>query len=140
MNTHPLIYANFHISVWISILGGLVALNAPDLIIPDDEGFQGPLRNNLLIAIGYLLVGQIGLWLFRYLRESRLEAAVMAYTFIATAAGAKFYGAINGLPISNVFLGILLYCGISHGLYYFAGKNRAGESASSRPHDASPPV
>lgn len=133
MNANKLIAANFHLSVWLSILGGIAALNFPDLIVPDEEGFLGPLRNNLLIAVGYLLVGQIGLWYLRYLRGSRVEAAFMAYTFLATAAGAKFYGEVNGFPVSNAFLGILLFCGFSHGLYYFAGRSKPEEPVSPRP-------
>lgn len=133
MNANKLITLNFHLSVWLSILGGITALNFPEFIVPDDDGFYGPLRNNILIAVGYLLAGQIGLWYLRYLKGSRLEAVVMAYTFLATAAGAKFYSEINGLPISNLFIGILLYCGVSHGLYYFAGRAKAVEAAAPRP-------
>lgn len=133
MNADKLISGNFHLSVWISIVGGIIALNFPDFIVPDGDSLYGPLRNNLLIAVGYLLAGQIGLWYVRYLRGSRLEAVIMAYTFLATAAGAKFYGAINGMPVSPVFLGILLYCSVSHGLYYFAGRGSTEAPVSPRP-------
>lgn len=130
MNTHKLITVNFHLSVWLSILGGLAVFNFPDFIVPDEEGLFGPLRNNLLIAIGYLVLSQIGLWYFRYLRGSRFEALFMAYTFLITAAGAKFYATINGLPVSSLFLAGSLYVALSHGLYYFAGRIQTDESAS----------
>jgi hypothetical protein len=130
MNANKLINFNFHFSVWLSILGGIAALNFPDLVIPDNDGMYGPLRNNFLIAVGYLVFSQIGLWYVRYLRGSRFEALIMAYTFLATAAGAKFYGAVNGLPVSDIFVASLLYLGFSHGIYYFAGRGKADEPAS----------
>jgi hypothetical protein len=132
MNANKLVAFNFHVSVWVSILGGIAALNFPDFILPDEEGMYGPLRNNILFAVGYLMFGQIGLWYFRYLRGSRFEALFMAYTFFATAAGAKFYGEVNGLPVSNVFVAVLIYLAVSHGLYYFAGRSKADEPASER--------
>ena len=124
MSPEKLITFNFHFAVWLSILGGIAAFNFPDFILVDDEGMYGPLRNNLLIAVGYLVFSQIGLWYFRYLRGSRFEALFMAYTFLATAAGAKVFGEVNGLPISGVFIAVLVYLAFSHGLYYFAGRRR----------------
>jgi hypothetical protein len=132
MSANKLINFNFHLSVWLSILGGIAALYFPDFILPDEESMYGPLRNNILFVIGYLMFGQIGLWYFRYLRGSRFEALFMAYTFFATAAGAKFYGEVNDLPVSNVFVAVLIYLAISHGLYYFAGRNKDDEPASER--------
>ena len=132
MNSNKLVSINFHFSVWVSILGAIAVLNYPDVIVPDADGLYGPLRNNLLIAVGYLLVGQLGLWYLRYLRGSRFEAILMAYTFLATAAGAKFFGEVNGLPVSNVFIGVLLYCAFSHGLYYFFGRAGGETQASQR--------
>jgi hypothetical protein len=133
MNANKLIAFNFYLAVWLSIAGGIAALNFPDFVIPDDDGMYGPLRNNFLIVIGYLLFSQIGLWYFRYLRGSRIEALIMAYTFFVTAAGAKFYGAVNNLPVSDIFVGAMLYFAFSHGLYYFAGQGKADEPASRKP-------
>ena len=76
---------HFHLAVWLSILGGIAAFTYPDLIIVDDEGLFGPLRHNLLFAVAYLLLGQIGLWYLRYLRGGYSEALLMGYTFLATA-------------------------------------------------------
>ena len=130
MNANKLITLNFHLSVWISILGGIAALNFPDFVLPDEEGLYGPLRNNLLFAVGYLLFGQIGLWYSRYLRCGRFEALFMAYTFFATAMGAKVYAAMNGLPVSDIFVAVLIYLAVSHGLYFFAGRGKTDEPAS----------
>lgn len=122
MNGKKLVTFNFYFSVWLSIIGGIAAFNFPDFILPDEEDMYGPLRNNLLIAVGYLVLGQIGLWYFRYLRGSRFEALFMAYTFLATAAGATVFADVNGLPVSRLFIATLVYLGLSHGLYYFAGR------------------
>ena len=88
MNANKLIAFNFQFAVWLSIVGGIAALNYPDFIVPDNDGMYGPLRNNFLIVIGYLVFSQLGLWFFRYLKGSRIEALIMAYTFFATAVGA----------------------------------------------------
>jgi len=129
MNSNNLISFNFHFAVWLSILGGAAVIGHPDFVVPDEDGMYGPLLNNFLIVIGYLVAGQLGLWYFRYLKGSRLEALIMAYTFFATAAGAKFYGAVNGLPISDAFIAVMAYLALSHGAYYAAGQfdpNTAG--------------
>lgn len=128
MNAPKLIAFNFHFAVWLSILGGLAALNSPDIVVPYDDGLYGPLRNNFLIAIGYLLFSQVALWYLRYLRGSRIEALVMAYTFFATAVGGKVYALVNGVPVSNIFFAVLIYLAISHALYYIAGRVATGET------------
>lgn len=130
MNINKFISFNFHFSVWLAILGGILAFNFPDAIIPDEDGMYGPLRNNVMIAIGYLVFSEIGLWYFRYLRGGHFEALFMAYTFLATGLGAKFYSEINGLPVSGEFVGITLYIAASHGWYYFAGRDKTKEAAS----------
>ncbi|MGZ8215938.1 hypothetical protein [Methylomagnum sp.] len=130
MNINKFINFNFHFSVWLAILGGIAAFNFPDFIIPDEDGMYGPLRNNLLIAIGYLVFSEIGLWYFCYLRGGHFEALFMAYTFLATGLGAKFYGEINDLPVSGVLTGTALYIAASHGWYYFANRDKANETTS----------
>lgn len=124
MNSDKLITFNFYFSVWLSIIGGIAFIVYPDLVVPDEEGVYGPLRNNLLIAIGYLVISQIGLWFFRYIHGSKFEALFMAYTFLATAAGASFYGNVNSLPVSTTFVSALVYLAFSHGLYYFYFNSR----------------
>ncbi|MFN5744697.1 MAG: hypothetical protein ACK443_01185 [Methylococcaceae bacterium] len=116
---------HFHVAVWLSILGGIAVFNDPDLMIPDEEGLFGPLRNNLLIALGYLVFSQIGLWYVRYLKGGYFEALLMGYTFAATAFGAKVYADVNGLPVSPLFVAVLIYFAIAHGLYYFVGQPQA---------------
>ncbi|HYE34650.1 hypothetical protein [Methylocaldum sp.] len=122
---------NFHFAVWLSILGGFAALNEPGLIIPDAEGLYGPLRNNLFIVVGYLLISQIGLWYFRYRRGSRIEALLIGFIFLLTAGGAEFYAMLNDLPIRQTFVLALVYLGFSHILYYF-GKHRTAEPHAER--------
>ncbi|WP_348758061.1 hypothetical protein [Candidatus Methylocalor cossyra] len=122
---------NFQLAVWLSILGGIATLVAPDLIFPDD--IRDPLHNIFLIIIGYLVVGQLGLWACRYSRGSRSEALVMAYTFLATAVGAKFFAMRNDLPLADGFIVALLYLGGSHALYYFAAPGKTETSPISDP-------
>ena len=114
--------AQFHLAVALSILCGIAVFSDPNLILPDEEGLFGPLRNNLLIVVGYLLVGQIGLWGVRYIKGGYFEALVMGYSFAATAFGARIYADVNSLPISDTFSLALGYFALAHGLYYFLGK------------------
>jgi hypothetical protein len=132
MTNRKILDLNFHVAVWFSIIAGVVVLNFPDLIIQSDDGLYGPLRNNILIAIGYLLFGQIGLWYFCYLRGRRAEALFMGYTFLATAVGVKVYGEINGLPVSMMFVAALVYVAVSHGLYFFAGRGGEGTATAEK--------
>lgn len=109
---------HFHLAVGISIGLGIFVFLDPDLILTDEEGLYGPLRNNLLFAVAYLLLGQIGLWATRYQKGGHLEALIMAYTFLATALGSKIYAEVNGLPVSGQFMMVLLYLAVAHVLYY----------------------
>ncbi len=130
MNLHRLVTYHFHFAVWLSIFCGMAAFNNPDLVIADDEGMYGPLRNNLLFAVAYLLLGQIGLWYVRYLKGGHFEALVMGYTFLATAFGAQVYAEVNGLPVSRYFMMALVYFAFAHGLYYFLGKPARPETGA----------
>lgn len=119
---------NFHFAVWLSIFGGIAVLANLDLVLPEAEGLHGPLRNNLFIVVGYLLISQIVLWYFRYRRGSRIEALLMGLIFFLTAGGVVFYAILNNLPISPLFILALVYLGASHLLYYF------GERMATVPH------
>ncbi|SMF93815.1 hypothetical protein SAMN02949497_1107 [Methylomagnum ishizawai] len=134
MNIQKLVSFNFHFAVWLSILGGIAVINHPDFIVPDDDGMYGPLLNNFLVVIGYLVFSQLGLWYFRYLKGSRIEALIMAYTFFATAVGAKFYGMVNNLPVSDAFVMAMAYLAVSHGFYYAAGLMEAETRAAQAKH------
>lgn len=112
----------FYFAVVLSILCGFLVFSEPDLILPSEDSLFGPLRNNLLIAVGYLLVGQIGLLLVRYLKGGHFEALVMGYSFAATAFGSQVYAQVNGLPLSPVFTLVLGYFAVAHGLYYLLGR------------------
>lgn len=130
MTLRKLVTWHFFIAVWASILCGIAAFNNPDLVIYDDEGMYGPLRNNLLFAVGYLLIGQIGLWYARYQKGGYFEALVMGYTFMATAFGAKVYADVNGLPVSSVFVMALFYFAFAHVIYYVLGRPAKTEKDS----------
>ena len=118
---------HFHLAVGASIGLGIFVFLDPDLILADEEGMYGPLRNNLLFAVAYLLIGQIGLWVTRYQKGGYFEALIMAYTFLATALGSKVYADVNGLPLSTPFMMILLYFAGAHVLYYLQGSEAARE-------------
>jgi len=57
MNIQKIVTLHFHFAVWLSIACGIAAFNHPERVLSDDEGLYGPLRNNLLFAVGYLLLG-----------------------------------------------------------------------------------
>ena len=118
----------FHLAVGASIGLGILVFLEPEWILVDEEGLYGPLRNNLLFAVAYLLIGQIGLWATRYQRGGHFEALIMGYTFAATAMGSKVYADVNGLPVSPAFIMILGYFAVAHGLYYFLARNPAEDS------------
>ena len=128
MTFKKLITAHFHLAVFVSIGFGIAAFNEPDLVIMDEEGLFGPLRNNLLFAVGYLLLGQIGLWWTRYQNGGYFEALLMGYTFLATAFGAKIYADVNGMPVSPTFVMALYYFAFAHFLYYFLARPKEADS------------
>jgi hypothetical protein len=122
MSLSKLVTWHFYVVVWLSIVGAALIFQDPDLILVDEEGLFGPLRNNLLIAVGYLMIGQIGFWFLKYIKGGYFEAMIMGYTFGATAFGATVYGEVNGLPVSVTFIWALAYVALAHALYYFFGR------------------
>lgn len=115
---------NFRFSVWVSILGGILALSNFSLVVPDGAAFYGPMRNNLFLVVAYLVISQIVLWYFRYRRSSRNEVLLMGLIFLLTAGGVAFYALLNELPVSLLFILALAYLGFSHILFYFAPELR----------------
>lgn len=115
-----LLIANFHVSVWLSIAGGLVLFNLPDLLVPDPDGMYGPLRNNLLFVALFLSINQLILWFARYSRGSTPEALLVGLLFMLVSGGLGYYGKVNGIPINETCSIVALYIGLSHCLYYWA--------------------
>ena len=132
MDIKKLVTYHFFLAVWFSILCGIAAFNDPELVLIDEEGMYGPLRNNLLFAVGYLLIGQIGLLALRYQNGGYFEALLMGYTFMATAFGARIYAEVNGLPVSGTFVMALFYFAFANGLYYFVARPQAPGASSSQ--------
>lgn len=120
---HRLVSINFHLSVWLSIIGGIVLFNNPNWFLDDPDSMYGPLKNNLLIVIVYLVINQLACWFLRYTKRTRgQEALFMGFMFILVAGGMKFYASINALPLLDWLPLVALYIGVSHGLYYFQVK------------------
>ena len=109
---------NFHLSVWLSIAGGIFAFNNPDILVDDPEGMFGPLRNNLLVAALILALNQTILWFARYSRGSTPEALLMGLLFLLVGGGLEYYGRINGIPVNHICSAFTFYVGASHLAYY----------------------
>ena len=112
---------NFHLSAWLSIIGGAVVLYEPSWTFPDPENILGPIRNNLVVVIGYLAVAQLLLWIFRYRKNGYVEALVMGILFPLVAGGMVYYSSAHFVPVSDILLFAMVYIGVSHFLYFFWG-------------------
>jgi hypothetical protein len=123
-----IIHMNFHFSVWLAIIGGILVFNQPDLIVPDPQNLFGPITNNLLIASSYLAVSELMLWYTRYSQNGRLEALLMGLIFILIAGGTKFYAVINEIPVTDILVYAELYIGASHCLYFLRSPPAAVEN------------
>lgn len=117
---------NFHLSVWLSIAGGILAFNYPDVIVNDPEGLFGPLRNNLLFAALILTVNQLILWFTRYSRGSSAEALLVGLLFLLVGGGLEYYGHVNGIPINRGCSLFAFYVGASHIAYFSARTSERG--------------
>jgi hypothetical protein len=114
-----LLSLNFHFSVWLSIVGGLLVFNYPDFLVPDPESLFGPLRNNLLFAALFLSLIQLILWFARYSRGSAPEALLVGLLFLLVGGGLSYYGKVNGIPINDTCSLIAFYIGASHCLFFW---------------------
>lgn len=92
--------SNFYLSVWLSIAGGIVVLNVPDLVVQNPEGLFGPLRNNLLFAALILALNQLILRFARNSRGGTAEALLMGLVFLLAGGGLEYYGRVNSIPIN----------------------------------------
>lgn len=116
---------NFHLSVWLSIAGGILAFNYPDIIVQDPEGLFGPLRNNLLFAALILSLNQLILWFARYSRGSSAEALLVGLLFLLVGGGLEYYGRVNGIPVNHWCSMFTFYVGASHVAYFSVRSSEA---------------
>jgi len=116
-----LVSINFQFSVWLTIIGGILLFNNAEWFFDDPENIYGPLKNNLLIVLVYLVISQLAFWFLRYTRKTeRYEALLMGGIVILVAGGMKFYASVNMLPLADWLPIVLAYIGLSHLLYFFA--------------------
>lgn len=109
-----LVRSNFHFSVWLSIIGGIMVFKHTDWIILNPEELLGPVENNLIIMGGYISLNQLLFFFWLYLRDGRLPALLMGMLFFLIAGGSWFYADVNGIPLNEYFPLVCLYLGISH--------------------------
>ena len=120
MSAEKLLRFNFYASVWLSIAGGILIFNNPELIVFDTEDLFGPLRNNLLFAALILSINQLILWFARYSRNATKEALLMGLLFLLVAGGLQYYGRVNGIPVNDWCSIAALYIGLSHVLFFWS--------------------
>ena len=113
---HTLITINFHLSVWLSIICGIALINDSNLFFADAGDLYGPLKNNLVLALAYLVMMQLACWWIRYSgrMKSRLETFFMGFVFLGVAGGLKMYADVNQLPVSDWLTEVCLYIAFSH--------------------------
>lgn len=128
-----LVSINFQFSVWLTIIGGILLFNNPEWFLDDPENLYGPIKNNLLIVLVYLVVSQLAFWFLRYTRKTeRYEALLMGGILALVAGGMKFYASVNMLPLADWLPIALVYISLSHLLYFFV-KPKPIETSSKRP-------
>jgi len=116
-----LVTFNFQLSVWLSIAGGIVLINRPELFFADAGGLYGPLLNNLILAVVYLVMTQLAAWWARFNRRFRLrlEALIMGIVFLGVSGGLTVYAQANQLPLQDWLSRFCLYVSFSHLLYFW---------------------
>lgn len=112
------ILVNFYLAVLLAVAGGLAVLIRPELVFPEIMQIYGPLTRNLLIIVFYLVAIEFLLWMFCFRRSGYLEALIMGGLLLMSALGIPFYSKVNGLSISVPLVGGMIYCGLSHVLYF----------------------
>jgi hypothetical protein len=119
---HKLIALNFHLSVWFSIIGGIVLINEPNWFFDDAGDLYGPLKNNLIIALANLSMMQLACWWIRYSGrlKTRAETLFMGFIFLGVAGGLRIYAEVNQLPVSDWLMDACFYISFSHLLYFWS--------------------
>lgn len=115
-----LVRLNFHLSVWLSVVGGILIFNRPELIIDEPDDWFGPLHHNLLFAALILAINQVLLWFTRYSRGSTKEALLMGLLFLLVGGGLQYYGRLNGIPVNDWCSIGAFYVGLSHILFFWS--------------------
>ena len=119
---HLLISLNFQVSVWLSIVGGIVLINQADLFFADAGSLYGPLQNNLVLIAAYLSLMQLAAWWARYTRrfKRRIETLLMGFMYLGVAGGLQIYAQANQLPLQDWLAEVCLYVAFSHLLYFWS--------------------
>lgn len=126
MSMHKPIALNFQLSVWLSIVGSIVLINQSDLLFDGESELFGPLKNNLVMALAYLTMMQLGCWWIRFTGrlKKRVETLFMGFTFLGVAGGLKIYAEVNQLPVSSWLMDVCLYISFSHLLYFWSASQK----------------
>jgi len=119
---HLLIALNFQLSVWLSVIGGIVLINHAEFFFADAGNLYGPLENDLILATACLTLIQLAAWWARYSRrfKLRLETLLMGLVFLGASGGLQIYAQANQLPIQGWLAQACLYAAFSHLLYFWS--------------------
>jgi hypothetical protein len=106
--------ANFYISVLVLVYGGITAITENYSVFAFNEDLFGAMHNNLRIALLYLGMTEMVVFIFCFVTNQPRLMIFVGYFLIMMLGSLTFYGKINSVPIDNNILLFFLYTGISH--------------------------
>lgn len=132
---HKLVAFNFHISVWLSVFGGIILINQSDLFLDDPGDLYGPLKMNLVMMLVYLTLMQLACWWVRFSGrlQSRVETLFMGFVFFGVSGGLQIYAEANQLPVAEWLMQACVYISVSHLLYYWSESMRIAAAKAKLP-------
>jgi hypothetical protein len=105
----------------------ILAFSGNNGFISTGQDFANPLMNNLKIMLAYLVLAQISVFGFCYIKRSYKELVIVGVAVLFIPAGLEFYAEVNQLYIDEKFTVFCLYNGLAHIFYgalsYFPDQN-----------------
>ncbi|GAB4256589.1 MAG: hypothetical protein Kow0065_05430 [Methylomicrobium sp.] len=106
--------ANYYVSLVVSISATVLSFTDNRALFELDTDLYGPLMNNLRFMLIYVVLTQLCLFAFCFMKQNYKELTAAGLFLVLMSGALEFYGRVNQIPIDQTFHLFFLYVGLSH--------------------------
>lgn len=109
--------ANYYVSLIVALVCAVTSFIGTDSLFDINSEMYGPLANNLRFVLVYVVLSELGLFFYCFIKNSFKELTILGFFLILLIGAMEFYGRVNQIPIDDKFYSFLLYVGLSNIFY-----------------------